>query len=303
MLKRGFGRLKGRLTFSNVVAVIALFIALGGASYAAVKIPKNSVGTKQLKKNAVNSNKVKNHSLLAKDFKKGQIPKGATGPKGPVGATGAAGLKGVAGPAGLPGADGATGATGPTGADGIPGVTGAEGPTGPAGSDATGPPAILTGSGPMNPTIFNNGSPWDIALLPLSGPLANSLSISSTPTLYNSNGVVQTIPRDGTVTSFSGWFYSQGALALIASTLRFTGKLYLSPNGSDPLTPQPGSSCTSQPLTGVIGIGTIATFMCTGLNIPVTQGSIGFFTLEASVTGAPGVAGIPVQGSMSIAIS
>jgi hypothetical protein len=246
---------------------------------------------------------VKNHSLLAKDFKKGQIPKGATGLQGPVGATGVAGLRGATGPAGSPGTDGATGAAGPTGADGIPGVTGPEGPTGPAGSDATGPPAILTGSGPMNPTIFNNGSPWDIALLPLSGRLSDPLSITSGPTLYNSNGVVQTIPRDGTVTSFSGWFYSQGALALIASTLRFTGKLYLSANGQDPLIPQSGGSCTSQPLSGVIGIGTIATFMCTGLNIPVTQGSIGFFTLEASVTGASSAASIPVQGSMSIAIS
>jgi hypothetical protein len=155
----------------------------------------------------------------------------------------------------------------------------------------------------MNPTIFNNGSPWDIALLPLSGRLTDPLSITSGPTLYNSNGVVQTIPRDGTVTTFSGWFYSQGALALIASTLRFTGKLYLSPNGQDALTSPSGGSCTTQPLSGVIGIGTIATFMCTGLSIPVTQGSIGFFTLEAAVTGAASAGSIPVQGSMSISIS
>ena len=53
--------------------------ALGGASYAAVKIPKNSVGTKQIKKNAVNNIKVKNGALLAGDFKAGQILSGATG--------------------------------------------------------------------------------------------------------------------------------------------------------------------------------------------------------------------------------
>jgi hypothetical protein len=48
-----------RATFSNVVAVLALFVALGGASYAATQLPKNSVGTKQLKKNAVTTAKIK----------------------------------------------------------------------------------------------------------------------------------------------------------------------------------------------------------------------------------------------------
>jgi|GEM_PF-613914 len=304
MLKRGFGRLKGRLTFSNVVAVIALFIALGGASYAAVKIPKNSVGTKQLKKNAVNSSKVKNHSLLAKDFKKGQIPKGATGLQGPVGATGAVGLRGATGPAGLAGADGTTGAAGPTGADGIPGVTGAEGPTGPTGSDATGPATILTASGPMNPSVFPDGLPWDIAVLPLSGILANAKSVNTPfPSLIDVNGVAQTIPRDGTVTSFTGWFYNIGSTVLPGSTLSFTGKLYLSSNGQDPPTPQYGSSCTSPPLTGIISPGTVTTFTCSGLNIPVPQGSIGFFTLEASISGPTSPTTVPLQGSMSIAIS
>lgn len=82
-------------SFSNVVALLALFIALGGASYAAVKIPKNSVGTAQLKKNAVNSAKVKDRSLLAADFKKGQLP---SGPKGAAGANGTTGATGATGP-------------------------------------------------------------------------------------------------------------------------------------------------------------------------------------------------------------
>jgi hypothetical protein len=43
-----------------VISVIALFVALGGTSYAAVHLPSNSVGTKQLKKNAVTSAKIKN---------------------------------------------------------------------------------------------------------------------------------------------------------------------------------------------------------------------------------------------------
>lgn len=48
-----------------VVSMIALFVALGGTSYAAVTLPKNSVGTKQLKKNAVTAPKIKKGAVTA----------------------------------------------------------------------------------------------------------------------------------------------------------------------------------------------------------------------------------------------
>jgi hypothetical protein len=67
-----------------VIATTAIFIALGGGAYAAVTLPKNSVGSKQLKANAVTSSKVKNRSLLAKDFKAGQLPRGPRGATGTV---------------------------------------------------------------------------------------------------------------------------------------------------------------------------------------------------------------------------
>ena len=104
-----------------VVSVIALVAALGGTSYAAIKLPANSVGTKQIKKNAVTTEKVKDGSLQMADFRAGQLPAGAagaTGPKGDTGATGATGPKGD------------TGATGATGATGPKGDTGATGPSG-----------------------------------------------------------------------------------------------------------------------------------------------------------------------------
>ncbi len=66
--------------------MIALFVALSGASYAAIKLPINAVGTAQIKKDAVTSTKVKDGSLLAGDFKAGQLPAGAkgdTGQRGP----------------------------------------------------------------------------------------------------------------------------------------------------------------------------------------------------------------------------
>jgi hypothetical protein len=50
------------------MATIAVFVALGGVSYAALKLPKNSVGTKQLKPNAVSGSKVADGSLSAADF-------------------------------------------------------------------------------------------------------------------------------------------------------------------------------------------------------------------------------------------
>src|SRR5262245_60429377 len=84
--------LRVRPTYANVTATLALFVALGGTSYAALKLPANSVTSAQ----------VKNGSLLKKDFKAGQLPagkRGKTGAKGETGATGAAGAAGAAGTA------------------------------------------------------------------------------------------------------------------------------------------------------------------------------------------------------------
>lgn len=70
-----------------VVALLALFAALGGVAYAAAKLPKNSVGTKQIKNHAVTGAKVKEGSLAAGDFG-GKPPQGPPGPQGPAGVNG-----------------------------------------------------------------------------------------------------------------------------------------------------------------------------------------------------------------------
>jgi hypothetical protein len=49
-----------------VVATVALIVALGGTAYAGLSIPKNSVGTKQLKNGAVTTKKNKNGTVTAK---------------------------------------------------------------------------------------------------------------------------------------------------------------------------------------------------------------------------------------------
>ena len=81
-----------------VISCVALALALGGTSFAAVSaLPKNSVGTPQLKASAVTSAKVKNRSLLRADFASGQLPAGPAGPTGPIGPAGPAGPAGLSG--------------------------------------------------------------------------------------------------------------------------------------------------------------------------------------------------------------
>jgi hypothetical protein len=78
---------------ATVIASVALLVALTGTSVAAVSaLPRLSVGTAQLKNNAVTSAKVRNFSLLRSDFKRGQVPTGPTGARGPQGPPGPAGI-------------------------------------------------------------------------------------------------------------------------------------------------------------------------------------------------------------------
>jgi hypothetical protein len=51
-------KFRSGVTFANVVSLIALFLALGGGAYA-LTIPRNSVGARQLKKNAVTGSKIR----------------------------------------------------------------------------------------------------------------------------------------------------------------------------------------------------------------------------------------------------
>ena len=150
---------KGR--YANVTATLALVVALGGTSYAAVTLPRNSVGSKQIKANAVSSGKVKDGSLLSEDFKAGEIPAGPAAANGAAGATGLPGDRGDrgdTGAAGTPGAKGDTGATGSTGLSGAKGDTGAAGATGAKGdtgdtgaAGATGAKGDTGDTGPAGP--------------------------------------------------------------------------------------------------------------------------------------------------------
>ena len=90
-----------------IVACCALAVALGGVSYAATVLPRNSVGAAQLQKkavagsklraNAVTGAKVRDGSLMAADFAAGALPAGPQGPKGDRGDKGDAGAPGISG--------------------------------------------------------------------------------------------------------------------------------------------------------------------------------------------------------------
>src|SRR3954468_23972668 len=91
------------------MATIAVFVSLGGGAYAAVKLPANSVSTRQLKNRSVTPPKL---SAGAVELLKGQT--GPAGPAGPGGPAGPAGARGETGPTGAPGAPGRDGANGAT---------------------------------------------------------------------------------------------------------------------------------------------------------------------------------------------
>lgn len=102
-------RILSRLTYADVMATVAMFLALGGTSYAAVKLSANSVtsptiadgsvATRDLADGAVTSAKVRDGSLSARDFAAGTL---TAGPRGPQGRPGA-GAKGDKGDKGDPG--------------------------------------------------------------------------------------------------------------------------------------------------------------------------------------------------------
>lgn len=124
-------RFRFRPTYSNVVATLALFFALAGGAWAATQLPKESVGTAQLKNAAVTPGKLSAQAKKGMAGAKGEAgPQGALGPRGTEGQRGENGAEGATGPQGI---RGATGANGVAGLRGEPGEEGARGPRGPEG--------------------------------------------------------------------------------------------------------------------------------------------------------------------------
>jgi hypothetical protein len=106
--------MRKHLSYANVVATLALFSALGGSAYAALRITgrdvvDGSLSGADVRDGSLGGTDVRDGSLRARDFRTGDLPAGARGPAGPQGAPGPAGPAGVAGPQGAAGSNGAPG--------------------------------------------------------------------------------------------------------------------------------------------------------------------------------------------------
>jgi hypothetical protein len=125
--------IKRRPSASLILAILALFVSLGGSGYAAItitgeNIKDGSITNADLAARSVRSSTVKDGSLLSSDFKLGQLPAGA---RGPAGAAGPGGPAGPTGPRGSNGDAGVPGTPGNPGAPGAPGLSGYRVVTGP----------------------------------------------------------------------------------------------------------------------------------------------------------------------------
>ena len=98
-------RVRQRLTYGNVVSSMALFIALGGTSYA-LTLPRNSVGSQQIRGNAVRASEVRSGAVRSsevKDRSLGVRDLSVAARRSLRGQTGAPGTPGPVGPPGPPG--------------------------------------------------------------------------------------------------------------------------------------------------------------------------------------------------------
>jgi hypothetical protein len=191
------GLLRRHLTYANVAATLALFLALGGAAYAATQLPKNSVGTNQLRREAVTAAKIAKKTRNQ--------------------------LRGNRGPAGR---QGAQGKTGKEGAKGATGARGAQGNTGAPGADGTGP-AYEAVAKPAAPTAIGTNTQV-VGLTLAQGQYATSANVvvqsaagaTVTCVLQNGNEASATIPASGFETlSMSG---TRGLAAAGTSTVLCT---------------------------------------------------------------------------------
>src|SRR3954468_921128 len=114
-------RAAARLSYANVVATLALFIALGGTTYAATSLPRNSVGQAQIRTNSVGVSELRRSAVTSTEIRDrtirmSDIPTGAgSSLRGAVGAAGPAGPAGVADRAAINAGGVAVGGTSRTG--------------------------------------------------------------------------------------------------------------------------------------------------------------------------------------------
>jgi len=138
-------KLKPRLTYANVTATLALFIALGGTASAATYVVSKS---SQIKDGAIGNADVRKGTLnLDRLSTSARTALGVPGPAGVRGERGSDGVSGSQGATGSSGPQGVRGAQGADGRDGRDGRDGEEGPQGDRGAAGTEQLQIVTSTG------------------------------------------------------------------------------------------------------------------------------------------------------------
>ena len=124
---------RSRVSYANVTASLALFVALGGTAAAAMTLPRDSVGSTQIRTNAVRASEIAKDAVQSRGIAKDAVGSSEIEDNDIRLADISAGAR-----------SSLQGAQGPAGPRGTPGQTGPQGPAGPTAAavgDAFDPPA------------------------------------------------------------------------------------------------------------------------------------------------------------------
>jgi hypothetical protein len=93
---------RAHLTYANVMATVAAFVALGGTSYAVASLPRDSVGQRQLKPNSVGTSELRTSAVRSKDIHNGSVAARDLSTSAKKTLRGQQGPQGIQGPSGTP---------------------------------------------------------------------------------------------------------------------------------------------------------------------------------------------------------
>lgn len=216
----------------NVVGYLALFAALGGTSYAAVRLTPGSVTNRALARgavshtklaaNSVNARNIINGTLTRADFAAGTLGASKNGANGTAGGNGSRGPAGPAGP---------VGAAGPAGADGSAAIVARA-----RGTGAVSAPHGASTSVPVSGGTWNQ-DPGDVDLV------TGSATITTPSACTGSFGNALMIQIDGAPATFAA---APTAPASSTMTMPIAVMAVMEPSSSTThhITASLGNSCT-----------------------------------------------------------
>jgi hypothetical protein len=308
---------KRRPSPATIISLVALFVALGGTSYAAIALaPKNSVGSAQVIDGSLQNKDLSRKTVAALKGSRGQDgapgSQGASGVAGAIGATGPGGLPGAAGTSGAPGT---TGATGPIGPSGAVGATGPEGPPNPNALDSQ----KLGGLGPDDyqkvPTVAEHFTIPATALVDADG--LNRVQVQGAGLEYcvQSGGdrlqAAVNLPQGAIATGWSADYLDDSGTTTSNGPAWLTrvplfgrggtyGDLYLAPMVNTASPGDTATASTTTPTSGTAGLTTIdnTKYTYTVITAPIAGAAV--CGLDVTYTVAPGFAATaPVDGTRS----